>query len=421
MMTPVSLIIVSRNRPDLLGRVLRSLWYQTHPNFELIVVSDQPDLSQFSDQIGGRAVKHAHFSEPNISAARNLGISLAAGDILAFIDDDAVPEPMWLERLAAAFDIPEVGIAGGYVRGRNGISWQWRALACDLAGEDATISEPEDEIAVYPPTPDRFVRVQGTNCAFRRDAVLEQGGFDENFRFFLDETDLTLRLAQAGWATALVPLAEVQHGFAESDQRSRFRVPKTLADIGASKAYFLAKHSAPAPDALTRMEAEQRARLIGWMVSGHIEPRDLRRLLATLRDGFKNPPTGGPVNTYLTRTGTPSFQRFDVIDTLKCSGLFGNVLLFPLLRRAAGRLAAEGHVVTLFRYSLTMLFHRRYFDRRGYWVQAGGLFGRSDRDEPLFQLRLSPVRTRREARKLARQRPDMKTAYWAAASKLLHK
>ncbi|MCB2152739.1 MAG: glycosyltransferase, partial [Rhodobacteraceae bacterium] len=59
--------------------------------------------------------------------ARNLGLAAAAGEIVAFIDDDAVPEPRWLARLTAPFADPGIAAAGGFVVGRNGISFQWRA------------------------------------------------------------------------------------------------------------------------------------------------------------------------------------------------------------------------------------------------------------------------------------------------------
>ncbi|MCB2123539.1 MAG: glycosyltransferase, partial [Rhodobacteraceae bacterium] len=66
--------------------------------------------------------------------ARNLGLAAAAGEIVAFIDDDAVPEPRWLARLTAPFADPGIAAAGGFVVGRNGISFQWRASCADSHG-----------------------------------------------------------------------------------------------------------------------------------------------------------------------------------------------------------------------------------------------------------------------------------------------
>ena len=54
-------------------------------------------------------------SEAHVARSRNVGVKVAAGDILAFIDDDAVPEPDWLEQLAGAYEDPRVSAAGGPV------------------------------------------------------------------------------------------------------------------------------------------------------------------------------------------------------------------------------------------------------------------------------------------------------------------
>ena len=74
--------------------------------------------------------------------------------------------------------------------------------------------------------------------AVRRDVLAALGGFDPAYHFYLDETDLNMRLAQAGHATALCPRALVHHGFAASTRRRKDRVPADLFDIGASWAVF---------------------------------------------------------------------------------------------------------------------------------------------------------------------------------------
>src|SRR5690606_23264203 len=162
-------------------------------------------------------------------------------------DDDAVPEPTWASRLAAPFAHPRVGAAGGFVRGRNGISFQWRALAVDHLGQDHPLEVDPEGVSLHEGTATRAVKTQGTNCAFRRAGWLAAGGFDPAFRFYLDEADVNLRLAAAGHLTAVVPRAEVIHGFAASARRRADRVPADLTDIGASTAVFLRRH-APGAD-----------------------------------------------------------------------------------------------------------------------------------------------------------------------------
>ena len=123
---PVSVVVVSHGRPDALARCLTSLTQLSYPAFEIVVVADKAGLDRL-DRIATlfRRIKRQRFDSANISHARNLGIAQAAGEVVAFIDDDAVAEPLWLHHLAAVFEDERVMSAGGTVLGRNGISVQW--------------------------------------------------------------------------------------------------------------------------------------------------------------------------------------------------------------------------------------------------------------------------------------------------------
>ena len=228
------MLVVSRDRPDAFVRCLTGLSQLQYPNFEIVVVADPKGhqavvSSQFSSHI-----KSIRFDLPNISEARNLGISHAAGDIIAFIDDDAVPEPSWLTFLVAPSERPNVAAMGGYVRGRNGISFQWKARSVDAYGNSAPLDLNPTRATLLTSTEHRAIKTEGTNMAVRRDVLVDLGGFDPGFAFYLDETDLNLRLMRAGHTPAVVPMAEVHHGFLESAQRRRDRVPRDLFEIGSS-------------------------------------------------------------------------------------------------------------------------------------------------------------------------------------------
>jgi cellulose synthase/poly-beta-1,6-N-acetylglucosamine synthase-like glycosyltransferase len=133
-MTPASLIIVSRHRPAALVRALMAVAQMDHPGFEVIVVADPAGVA--AARATGLALKLAVFDQANISAARNIGLGMAAAPVVAFLDDDAVPEPTWLTRLTAPFDDNRVTAAGGFVLGRSGLAWQWRAAFVDAGGFD---------------------------------------------------------------------------------------------------------------------------------------------------------------------------------------------------------------------------------------------------------------------------------------------
>lgn len=277
----VSVVIVSRDRPEALRRCLLGLSQQFFHPFEVVVVADPAGMEAVANLPPAEAAKRVPFDEPNISAARNLGIAAAAGEIVAFIDDDAVPEPTWLQYLTAPFARPEVDAAGGFVRGRNGISWQSRASWVDRAGQPHPLDVPQEAVALLPGSPQRAIKTEGTNMAFRRAWLAENGGFDPRYRFFLDETDVNMRLAATGAMTALVPLAQVHHGFAASARRTADRVPRDLTEIGASWAIFLSRYC-PEPDrdeAWAEARAKERRRLLQHMVDGSLEPGDVKRLL----------------------------------------------------------------------------------------------------------------------------------------------
>jgi GT2 family glycosyltransferase len=383
----VSLVIVSRKRQTSLRRTISSLRFQSYRDFEVIVVSDAKDADFLSDLPHAKSICHIHFNEPNISAARNIGIATARGNIVAFCDDDAVPDPRWLERLVQPFSEPNVASAGGFVRGRNGIEYQWRALLSDECGGNHPFDVNETQpftIVLFDGS--LFAKLQGTNCAFRKTALDEVGGFDEGFRFFLDETDVCQRLARAGHDSAFVPMAQVHHGFAESDQRSDARVPKTLFDLGVSKRLFLNKHADVVSHkaSIDAFVNDQRERLIRLMIDGRIEPRDVKRLLGTLYQGLDTPHQ--TQDTPHRNLAERDFITLGHHSNKELEFLGGSVFSRrKLLARA--RTNAKKDVPTLvLLLSITTLFHTRDYNTQGFWMQKGGLFGRSHRSDPLFRI-----------------------------------
>ncbi len=185
----LSVVVVSAGRPRALVRCLTALSQLRSIRFEVIVVADADGLAVARRlPIADRLTLLPQDVE-NISVARNAGLAVASGDVVAFIDDDAVPEPDWAEALLRGFDRPEVGAVTGPVLGRNGISLQWGRMAVDRQGRDRWLEGQA--------SPDRaeVLKLHGTNMAVRREYLTQTGGFDTGFRFYLDETDLALRLA----------------------------------------------------------------------------------------------------------------------------------------------------------------------------------------------------------------------------------
>lgn len=383
---PISVVIVSRGRPDALQRCLLGVSQLSYDPFEVVVVADPQGCNAVKTMPQSADLKLIEYDEANISAARNLGIAAAAGEVVAFIDDDSVPEPSWLEFLTAPFADSEVMAAGGFVRGRNGISWQSRANLLDRRGRNSPVDLDPNEATILTPTPDRAIKTEGTNMAVRRGCLAELGGFDPSYRFFLDETDLNIRLADLGYATAIVPRAEVHHGFQASAARRADRVPKDLFEIGASWAVFLAKFC---PDeqrelAWNDVQAEQRKRALLHLVHGGLEPRDVGRLMSRLIKGYQDG-LGRPANPMPKLPLAPeAFRRFPTRGKSQPILLTGRVWKRRNLRHRAKHHVAGGKVVTVLRFSPTAMFHRVVFRSDGYWEQFGGIFGKSDRSQALF-------------------------------------
>lgn len=384
----VSIVIVSRHRPEALRRCLLGISQLDHDLHEVVIVADPASCTAMREVPQAAHAKLIAFDEANISAARNLGIDVAAGEVIAFIDDDAVPEPTWLKFLIAPFAHADTAAAGGFVRGRNGISWQYQARAVDQTGQTEPIDLDRGQATILVPNENRAIKTEGTNMAVRRSVLQDLGGFDPRFRFYLDETDLNLRLAARQLCTAIVPLAQVHHGFAASDRRRGDRVPRDLFEIGASWAVFLNKHCAEAfrAAAWKRVQAEERHRALSHMVGGGLEPRDVGRLMHGLKQGYVQGAQRQVVATRITQRPTEPFQPGPVKRDFRSIVLPGRSWFRSRQRRVARSEADAGKVVTLILLSPTALFHRVTFKQAGYWEQSGGLFGKSARSQRLISI-----------------------------------
>lgn len=401
-MTPqaASVVIVSRGRPELLRRCLISLDQQDHSEFEIVVVADAEGIASVEQMGWADRVKAIRNDEANVSAARNMGIAAAAAPVVAFIDDDAVPEYDWLQRLTAPITQGRAEAAGGFVVGRNGISFQWtaREVYADTSSKEIRV-DPNEE-TILSGGAGRGIKTEGTNMAFRRDLLIEMGGFDPGYSYYLDETDLNMRLAERGARTAIVPLARVHHSFAVSDRRQADRAPRDLAPVGASVARFLWRHGAGIePQTVWQAERQRfRAALLAHMVAGRILPTSVEPILAGFDSGWSAARAPqDPRAAFAERTDFKHFVPRPGAGE-KHVVLWGWLSRLGSLRRKAREAVAAGNRTTVYAFSLTSLYHHRRFHPDGYWEQRGGLFGKSLRTDPVFKYWSRAERVWREER-----------------------
>ncbi len=219
----VSVVINTYNRAASLRHTLHALRHQTYADFEVVVVNGPSTddtakvVAEFED------ARLAHCPEVHLSKSRNVGIDAAAGDVVAFIDDDALAEPDWLEGLVAAYDSDKVGGAGGVVFDHTGFHFQYQYSVCDRLGNTRFDVKPPFDRHVAPGA-DPFVYLQGTNASFRRDRLVEIGGFDEEIEYYMDEVDVCRRIIDAGSVIRPLPGAAVHHKYLASHRRNHKKV-----------------------------------------------------------------------------------------------------------------------------------------------------------------------------------------------------
>jgi O-antigen biosynthesis protein len=267
-------------------------------------------------------------------------------------------------------------------------------MEVDASGADHPLAVTQTTL--WPGNAQRAVKTQGTNCAFRADILRRIGGFDPAYHFYLDEADVNLRMAALGGLTAIVPDAQVHHGYAASTRRRHDRVPTTLFDIGSSSAVFLRKHGNDAA-VWPRLQAEQRQRALRHMVAGRIMPGDVARLMQTLQDGWDHGQTCALQPLLPLSAGT----SFLPLGTGPRPGriLAGRPWQMARLQQTAG-LMAQTHIVSIFCLSPTAWAHQMQFDARGFWVQRGGVLGRSERTAPRVQWMAFANRITAETRRI---------------------
>lgn len=191
----ITVIIPTHNRPQALLQCIRSLSEQTvsPSSFDILIVSDGPTEYEAADLALSRPVLSDRIrvlqQEPRGPAsARNLGIRKAHTPFVAFIDDDCIADPAWLDHLVAAFE------------NNNCVGVEGRVLP---RGEVSPITHQ--------------VSNQGgqyltANIAYARSWLVDYGGFDEAFRYpACEDYDLAWRIIEGGGCIRYEPRAIVYH------------------------------------------------------------------------------------------------------------------------------------------------------------------------------------------------------------------
>jgi len=233
----VSVIINTDGRATSLAQCLESLKYLRYPNFEVVVVAGPTrDGTHELCEAWGDRIRYATCDVRNLSKSRNISIQISSGEIVAFLDDDSVPEPEWLDDVIPAFRDPDVAVAGGFLHDHTGKTYQWRYGIMDRFGAaNTSLTGPSPELNF--PYSSNFPHVMA-NSAFRRSAIVEVGGFDEEYEYFLDESDIICRFVDNGWKVAQMDNGFIHHKFMPSHIRNESKILTSWYSLVKNKTYF---------------------------------------------------------------------------------------------------------------------------------------------------------------------------------------
>jgi glycosyltransferase involved in cell wall biosynthesis len=226
----LSVVICTFNGAEGLARCLDALASQVPPGpHEIIVVDDgSTDASaQIAADRGARVVRHA--VNRGLAQARNTGVRVATGSIVAFVDDDCEPAGDWACSLLAAYDDGVVGV-GGPIEPRVPHGYMGRFLQRNnpLQPFEENLADSDGlghRLLLYlrrqwlePPAERRRAApaLVGANMSFRRAALAEAGLFDAAFVFGADDIELGLRLTSGDAARGRLvfdPRPRIAHHF----------------------------------------------------------------------------------------------------------------------------------------------------------------------------------------------------------------
>jgi len=195
----ISVIVCSYNGARTIRDCFEGLVRLEYPDLEVIVVNDGSNdrTPAIAEEYGFRLISTKN---RGLSSARNTGLQAATGEIVAYIDDDARPDPHWLTYLASTF----VGTTHAGVGGPN------FAPPGDGLIAECVANAPGGPVHVLL-SDDEAEHIPWCNMAFRKEALEAIGGFDPQFWTAGDDVDVCWRILQRGWTLGFNPAAMVWH------------------------------------------------------------------------------------------------------------------------------------------------------------------------------------------------------------------
>lgn len=362
----VSIVVCTYNRADHLERCLEYLEFQTNPNFEVVVINgpSTDGTEMVLRRFEGR-IKIGRNMLRNLSISRNIGIEMADGDLIAFIDDDAIPFDDWVETLLREFNGRPLTTAGlgGPVYYAGSLEFQSQDIGFNKFAE----TFPNIESSKI--GRDGWERtLLGTNTCFQGEILRRECGFDEQFDYFLDESELCFRLQKRGLLVSYSGDLFLRHEFAQSENRAG-KHKFNWHTICKNTAYFIAAYSGLEGAALrqyleTRMRRERIEPLMHARDIGEISEAMAVEYIEDIRSGWNQgliDYESFPRLRKLTE-GPGAFQEFPIrMDRPRVEAELPRLHICIVTKEFAGFSRVSGGIGTLYYHlasELLLMGHR---------------------------------------------------------------
>lgn len=217
----ISVVIPTLGREELLLDCVKSILIGTYNDFEILIIDQNPKLTLQNKLTQcfpyEKRLRYFYREKAGAARARNFGLSNAIGEIIVFIDDDLIVGPDCLQAYYDQFQLitPPPGIISGRIipiwPNKNKPDWFPIELEYILGLYDIG-----DEVCLMP----QCDQPMSANIAVLRKAILEIGGFNENFGFDKsrkqpmiagEDTLLGIKIREAGYSIYYHPRAQVGH------------------------------------------------------------------------------------------------------------------------------------------------------------------------------------------------------------------
>ena len=252
----VSVGIITRDRARYLDDCLESILGQTKLPDQVIVYNDgstdqtESVVRSKEKKFHDSSIEFKYLFSHECKAqpyGRNKIIENSAATIIAFVDDDVVCVKSWLKNLSTSYwDVSVGGVGGPAIRVDYNMKPVWREIKTD---RNINIINKYGEVCDYsdnwiPPLPVETHVLRGANMSFRRDVLIEIGGFDENYfgRAYMEDTDVQVRIQDAGYRLIYNPQVYVFHRAIPVGGANVRSKKSDWHSVGFTSAYFIRKY-----------------------------------------------------------------------------------------------------------------------------------------------------------------------------------